>query len=243
MSADTTENAENKPNKSKVLLIPIRILIALTVILWVTSLFFYAVLVVSKTSSEYGLIYNIEGTSMNPTIDENCTLVVDYTPFEQLQVGDIISYKMNKTHEARMSYQNQSNKPFVEKNMTIPPHSVVKNPAYDKDVDIKYLEDTNVVHRIIEIREADENYDRALFTQGDNCPERDFRSIMKSGYNCKVIYIIPFGGKLLGMLYVRKGIYGIFAATMICTFLTLVMIGKRLGKLEKMAANTNVAIN
>ena len=74
-----------------------KLLIAITVVLWIIFLFFYGLLFINKYTS-YNLYYNTSGESMIPTIREGYVLISKDVPFEDLQVGDIISFRMRKDH-------------------------------------------------------------------------------------------------------------------------------------------------
>ena len=198
----------------------IRILIALDIVLYIATAFFYSVLYIDR-NTQYEIVYKTSGESMLPTINDKCVIITYPTPFEELQVGDIIDFREDKTDEARKSYDNGTDKPSGFTNMTVPPHTYMENPPYDRDVGIEYVDGVSIIHRIIEIREADENFDRALFTQGDNNPEREFRSVMESGYKAKVIHIIPFGSELLKRLYDEEQIIGLLSAA----FFLMLLIG------------------
>ena len=200
----------------------LHLLIVLCILAWIFVALMYGVLLINRFSP-YEICYNTKGESMLPAIREGDVLVMGPTPFEELQVGDIIQFKEDKTHEARRGYHNGTDKPSGFENMTVPPHTDMENPPYDRDVGIEYT-DVHIIHRIIEIREADENFDRALFTQGDNNPEREFRSVMESGYESKVIYIVPFGGRLLRSLYRDRMIYALVLAALILTNIMVILI-------------------
>lgn len=192
--------------------------------------------------------------SMRPTIDQGSLIVSvspKYASFEDLQVGDIISFRDRSDNiavatasfsinmdvvyldENGNEYDNADGKGTIVLKKGKP--SEVKYASYPtpddlsasyKDEGIEYQNvNYRIMHRIVAIREADETSDRAIFTQGDNNDERDPKTVLSSGYVSKVIWYCDYLGWPLYFL-MHGGYYGLGIA--------LVVIGCVLAIMYKM---------
>lgn len=105
----------------------IRLLTVLNVVFWIVVVFFLVVSILN-TYSSYHPRYKFEGRSVYPTIQDGYVVILDETPFDELQVGDIIRFKMRVDYERKTHFQNNADTPFTDDNYTIPPKTTVENP-------------------------------------------------------------------------------------------------------------------
>ena len=230
MTGETTPATPVKPK----LKTSSRILLTITIILWLTYAFFHGILLIDKYTS-YHIYYNVTGESMEPTITEEYVVIIKENSFQEAKVGDIIEFKMRTDYDRSFRVQNHTDHPLVEGNYTVPVQTTIKNPPNDKDIGIEYIPKKSIIHRVISIREADGSFDRALQTQGDNNPKPDPKYVMESGYMGKIVYIIPFGARFLTRLYTDRMIFLLALLAIIMTYLSLFFIYRDLckGKEEK----------
>ena len=110
------------------------VLIILTLFFSLTFIFFHSIL----PAFEIDVCWDVSGISMSPTITEGALVIGKRVPYEELQVGDIITFKM-------IDHINQT----VDEN----------GQAYSEAV---YLDNENNTHRIISIDA------KGIHTKGDN---------------------------------------------------------------------------
>ena len=211
---------------------PTRIVLTIAIILWIIYFFFHIIMVIDHDSS-YHIYYNVTGESMEPTITEEYVVITKENSFQEAKVGDIIEFKMRTDYDRSFGVQNHTDHPLVEGNYTVPAHTTIKNPPNDKDTGIEYIPKKSIIHRVISIREADESFDRALQTQGDNNPKPDPKDVMESGYLGEVVYIIPFGASFLTKLYTDRMIFLLALIATIMTYLSLFFIYRDKYKTKK----------
>ena len=128
------------------------------------------------------------GISMEPTLKERALFILDEgIPFSDLQIGDIIAFKERTDAGQRYGFHNGTSQPKEYRGVIVQPGESVQNPPQARDEGITYTE-KHIIHRIVDIRPADENHDIAYWTQGDNSSFIDNRVVMESGFEGKVIW-------------------------------------------------------
>ena len=168
--------------------------------------------------------------SMRPTIDRGSLTIElspDRAPFADLKDGDIITFRDRADNTPMAShsisipmtivyldengneYDNADGKgtvaikqgKTVDLGHTSYPTPDDLNADYrDEGIEYKSVNYT-IMHRIVAVREADENSDQALFTQGDNNENRDPKTVLASGYVGKIIWYCDYIGWPLYLLY------------------------------------------
>ena len=159
----------------------------------------------------YGLGYHLTGDSMNPTMNESGLTVLCTTPFEDLQIGDVILFKrryeelsetfvyglrsekryMNESGEAVKEYDSEHPIEVID---NIPSGKVSEEAGFQDVLDpdsvfyddgLEYTPGEYIMHRVVSINT---NGDKALATKGDNNKALEEFPVMESGYLAKVVW-------------------------------------------------------
>lgn len=193
-----------------------------------------AALVFGIISSVSGVTYayEISGDSMLPTLQNNALVALEKKPFDELQVGDIILFRHRADTGWEISFSDEDMSSGVAyKSFDLTGDSPEK--SY-KDEGIIYKEGRYTLHRIVEIREADETGDRALFTRGDNNPGDDMKTVMESGYVAKVAWHLNYVGLFIRLMFSYKGVFWLLG---ICAVLTIAIFVMRIKSEELESSN------
>ena len=198
----------------------LKLLLPLDIILVVITLLTALFIIVEAILSSHGIILNFSnyGHSMDPTIKGNALVVIDTRfPFDELQPGDIISFKERPEHHmASASITIHISKAPENAPSTTPGSD--KSPESDSsdaktvssaenasdehrayhDENINYLPNRAVLHRIVAINTV---ADRALITKGDGNEQIDGVPVLKSGYIGKMLWHVNYIGSVLLFLY------------------------------------------
>lgn len=174
---------------SRVMKILGRIEIVLVIIALFFSLF---IIIFEKVLPARGLhvLYNNEGQSMEPTLREGGLVISDDTPYEELQVGDIIEFR-NIFRDINMSVTTFKKNPETGKLEAVSVNEQNIPGARD-----------NVIHRIITIDEE------GLHTRGDNNPANDPKPIPRDAYISKITWHMNYIGWPFKIMYAHGGFYG-----------------------------------
>ena len=141
------------------------------------------------------IINTTKGTnSMYPVLIGKSLIIENKNiPFEDLKVGDIITYW---ERVGPYFFQSHYRSPWGKTDEPEP--TPTPAPLY-KDEGIDYSPRDSIVHRIIEV--IDGPGDRALICQGDNNPKANPFPVMKSGYIGKVVWFSNELGPVFNALY------------------------------------------
>ena len=133
------------------------------------------------------IINTTKGTnSMYPVLIGKSLIIENKNiPFEDLKVGDIITYWERVDWDSNV-FRTEKKTVKIWKKGEPEPTSTPAPTALYKDGEIEYREKEFIVHRIVEV--IDGQGDRALICKGDNNPENDPFPVMKSGYIGKVVW-------------------------------------------------------
>ena len=122
-------------------------------------------------------------------------------PFEDLKVGDIITYREPVDWDSNVYRTIKKTVEIWKKGEPepTPTHALTASPTpLYKDEGIEYKAEY-IVHRIVEV--IDGQGDRALICKGDNNPENDPFPVMKSGYIGKVVWFSSELGPVFNAVY------------------------------------------
>ena len=158
----------------------------------------------------YSITSTVDSPSMNPLMMGETLLLEDTRiGFEDLEVGDIISYR-----ERVDADDNRATATFKIRNYPAgsKPPAEEPEPKY-KDEGIQYKPDINIVHRVVEI--IDGQGDRAIICKGDNNPVNDPKVVMASALNGKVIWSKSYIGVAYRWLYKDGSVLWLMAAVFI----------------------------
>ena len=158
----------------------------------------------------YSITSTVDSPSMNPLMMGETLLLEDTRiGFEDLEVGDIISYR-----ERVDADDNRATATFKIRNYPAGsrPPAEEPEPKY-KDEGIQYKPDKNIVHRVVEI--IDGQGDRAIVCRGDNNPVNDPKVVMASALNGKVIWSKSYIGAAFRWLYKDGSVLWLMAAVFI----------------------------
>ena len=170
----------------------------------------------------YMITTTTESPSMAPVMKGN-TLIFESKnfPFEDLKVGDIITYRKPRGWDIHISQSSVQTSNYRKKGAPEPTPSPVPTPSptpFYKDEGIEYKAGY-IVHRIVEV--IDGQGDRALICKGDNNPENDSYPVMKSGYYAKVIWFSNELGPVFHAVYeghiilVPMAVFGILGVCLV----------------------------
>ena len=191
--------------------------IVLGIIIVIALLAVIALGIISRISG-VTYIFGISGNSMFPTIQTNALVALEETPFDELQVGDIIIFRQRIDTGSKITFSDED----LQSGVAQKSFNLKDSPEESyKDEGISYKDGNYTIHRIIEIREADESGDRAIFTRGDNNPVNDRRTVMKSGYVSRVAWHLNYVGLFMRIMFYYKGVYWLLG---ICAVLTIAVI-------------------
>ena len=148
----------------------------------------------------YSITSTVDSPSMNPLMMGETLLLEDTrVKFEDLEVGDIISYR-----ERVDADDNLASSSFVIRNYPVGSKPPAEEPELKYiDSGIEYKPDMNIVHRIVEI--IDGQGDRAVICKGDNNPVNDPKVVMASALNGKVIWSKSYIGAAYRWIYKDGG--------------------------------------
>ena len=148
--------------------------------------------------------------SMQPLMMGETLLVMETNvDFDELEVGDIISYRERVD-------ANWASSSFVVRNYPVgskPPKEEPEPELKYKDEGIQYKPDESIVHRIVEI--IDGQGDRAIICKGDNNPVDDPGVVMESAFIGRVIWSKSYIGAAFRWIYKDHGVLWIGAAVFI----------------------------
>ena len=136
-------------------------------------------------------------------------------PFEDLKVGDIITYREPVDWGSNVFRTEKKTVKIWKKGEPEP--TPTPTPLY-KDEGIEYKAEY-IVHRIVEV--IDGQGDRALICKGDNNPENDPFPVMKSGYIGKVVWFSSELGPVFNAVYrghiilVPMAVFGILGVCLV----------------------------
>lgn len=161
----------------------------------------------------YRISCTTDSPSMQPLMVGETLLLEDTrVKFEDLEVGDIISYR-----ERADVGDNVASHSFVIRNYApgskLPEEEKIEEPKTYKDEGIQYKPDINIVHRVVEI--IDGQGDRAVICKGDNNPVNDPKVVMASALNGKVIWSKSYIGAAFRWLYKDGSVLWLMAAVFI----------------------------
>ncbi len=169
-----------------------KILIRVELVLCCLALFFSIILIVfDQILPRFGIstYYKIDGNSMYPTICEGALLIGDRTPYEDLQVGDIIFFKKVVSVSARSTISIVKEGEEMEK---------MEEGTSDKKNSYHYFEHENVLHRIVKI-DSD-----SIHTRGDNNDGDDFYPVTTENYVAKLVWWNNYLGWPFLIMYEKK---------------------------------------
>ena len=176
----------------------------------------------------YSITSTVDSPSMNPLMMGETLLLEDTRiGFEDLEVGDIISYR-----ERVDADDNRATATFKIRNYPAgsrPPAEETEQKY--KDEGIQYKPDKNIVHRVVEI--IDGQGDRAIICKGDNNPVNDSGVVMASALVGKVIWSKSYIGAAYRWLYKDGSVLWLVAAVLIpigVWILVLMLCAVRLSK-------------
>ena len=189
-----------------------------------TALYVLSVIVLFLILPAFG--YRISSTTDSPSMQPLMmgeTLLLEDTKigFDELEVGDIISYRERvDANWAATTFKLQNYKIGGE------PPEEIEAPKY-KDEGIQYKPDINIVHRVVEI--IDGQGDRAVICKGDNNPVNDPGVVMASALVGKVIWSKSYIGAAYRWIYKDRGALWIGAAILIplCVWLLVLFLSIR----------------
>ena len=203
----------------------LKLLLPIDIILVVITLFTSLFIILEAILSSHGVILNFSnyGHSMDPTIKGNALCAFDTRfPFDELQPGDIISFKERPEHHMASASitmhisKAPENAPSTTPDSDKSPESDFSDAktvssaenAYDehtayKDENIAYLDNRAVLHRIVAINTV---ADRALITKGDGNEQIDGVPVLKSGYIGKMLWHVDYIGEGVKVLYENFGL-------------------------------------
>ena len=218
----------------------LKLLLPIDIILVVITLFTSLFIIIEAILSSHGIILNFSnyGHSMDPTIKGNALVVIDTRfPFDELQPGDIISFKERPEHHMASASitmhisKAPENAPSTTPGSDKSPESDFSDSktvssaenAYDEhrayhDENINYLPNRAVLHRIVAINTV---ADRALITKGDGNEQIDGVPVLKSGYIGKMLWHIDYIGEGVKILYENFTL--IMLLTVVMTTCTLLL--------------------
>ena len=221
-------------DKNKALNKIVKVLTGLDIVLGITVFIaLLAVIALGIVSHISGVtyIFGISGNSMFPTIQTNALVALEETPFDELQVGDIILFRQRTDTGGKITFSDEDfQSGAAHKSFNLKGDS--PEESY-KDEGISYEDGSYTIHRIVEIREADESGDRAVFTRGDNNPVSDRRTVMESGYVSRAAWHLNYVGLFMRIMFEYKGVCWLLG---ICAALTITVIMIRPGQ-EKTEAS------
>ena len=207
-------------DKNKALNKMVKVLTGLDIVLSITIVIaLLAVIAFGIVSHVSGVtyIFGISGNSMFPTIQTNALVALEETPFDELQVGDIIIFRQRTDTGGKITFSDEDfQSGAAHKSFNLKGDSPEK--SY-KDEGISYEDGSYTIHRIVEIREADESGDRAVFTRGDNNPVNDRRTVMESGYVSRAAWHVNYLGDIIKQIYQKEFIICLFGSFAVVTVL------------------------
>ena len=198
----------------------LKLLLPIDIILVVITLLISLFIILDYLLPFAGIILNFSnyGHSMDPTIKGNALCAFDTrAPFDELQPGDIISFKERPEHHMASASitmhiskapenapstapgsDKSSESDFSDaKTVSSAQNASDEHTAY-KDENIAYLDNRAVLHRIVAINTV---ADRALITKGDGNEDIDSVPVMESGFIGKMLWHIDYIGSVLLFLY------------------------------------------
>ena len=184
----------------------------------------------------YSITSTVDSPSMNPLMMGETLLLEDTRiGFEDLEVGDIISYR-----ERVDADDNRATATFKIRNYPAGsrPPAEEPEPKY-KEEGIQYKPDKNIVHRVVEI--IDGQGDRAIVCRGDNNPVNDPKVVMASAFNGKVIWSKSYIGAAYRWLYKDGSVLWLMAAVFIPIGVWLLFILRSVRSLPSSSAPSEPA--
>lgn len=237
MMADLTEEKSTNLQRLKKVLLKIEgVLLIVSVALMV--LFFLNV----GSLNLFGIYFyaNSHGESMLPTLTDGTLFLAatpEYAPFSELEVGDIIAFRERMDRGSvtvKMEPKTDGDKFWVEVKGVENNYSP-EFPQHDEG--IKYTQE-HIMHRIVEIREADDEGDRAVYTKGDNNDGREPWPVMESGYESKVLWYCNYIGWPVHLIFETGAFIWLFAVTSLIGAIILIGETVQSEKEKKLAAET-----
>ena len=215
------------------------------ILIAIEAVLFIAMIILMEMQTAYNmpdgkfhLEKNPTGHSMDPTITEETAFIWVENDIEDVKVGDIILFQKRRAtdfdaKEAGMTVTLTDD--GIQLHFDNPPNQKDENLAYDPQI--------NVLHRVIDIREPNEKQDLALKTRGDNNDIDDLYPVMKSGYRGKVIFYSTALRDLIILMFEREYYIVYCSITMALLAFLLADYMVRTTKGNRNAANTSVAGN
>ena len=206
----------------------LRLLLPIDIILVVITLFTSLFIIIEAILTSHGVILNFSnyGHSMDPTIRGNALVAIDTRfPFDELQPGDIISFKEPKglntaTDSMKVHISKADENGNVIDSSSSSTGTEPESNTVDETADIEYLESRAVLHRIVEIQDMSTG-DRILTTKGDHNPYLDRNPISAEAYMGKMLWHVNYIGSVLLFLY--KNFTLIMLLTMVMSLSTTLL--------------------
>ena len=214
------EEKQIKPSSRQPFLL--RLMNLLTAVMFSITLLTSIFILLDSLLPHFGLYLNFSnyGHSMEPTVNGNALILIstpDRTPFENLNVGDIILFKEPNGHNtATDSIKVHISKVGSLSSDTLSSTSDITTPDMPPEDEmhemenIEYLLDRAVLHRIIDIVEINTpssssdtagSEERILTTKGDSNPIPDRYPVNADAYLGCMIWSIDYIGAVLLFLY------------------------------------------
>lgn len=183
---------------------------------------------------------NSHGESMLPTVKDG-TLFLAATPkrvpFDELEVGDIIVFRerMDKGSFSLKMVPVIDGDKFWFEFQGVEDNYSPEFPQHDEG--IMYNNDL-IMHRIVEIREADDEGDRAVYTKGDNNEKREPWPVLESGLHSKVLWYCNYIGWPVHLIFETGAFILLFAVSSLTGVIILIVWTVQSEKEKKLAAET-----
>ena len=213
---------EKTPHASKIATTLLKILRPITAVMIFITLLTSIFILLDSLLPHFGLMLNFTnyGHSMEPSIRGNALILIstpDRTPFEDLNVGDIILFKEPKgLNTATDSIKVHISKVGSPSSDTLSSTSDITTPDMPPEDEmhemenIEYLLDRAVLHRIIDIVEINTpssssdtagSEERILTTKGDSNPIPDRYPVNADAYLGRMLWHVDYVGSVLLFLH------------------------------------------
>ncbi|MBQ9009228.1 MAG: hypothetical protein IJ088_07875 [Clostridia bacterium] len=181
------------------------------IISWSLTLLFSILILLNRhlfPSLGFSVEVNHTGESMLPTLNSTALSITDLDfPFEELKVGDIISFRRRRLFAVVSQTSNSTKKgeAVTEEELTeeaagkvdVVEDQKAEEPKEERE--IQYISKITE-HRIVE--ETVENGEKAFITRGDNNDGPDLYPVVKSGFIGKNVFFVNGLGLLFKIVYV-----------------------------------------
>ena len=210
------------------------ILVRIEILLVILVVFFgLAIIINLNILPNYGYYFDssMGGESMLPTLRDGALVLEampSVAPFNSLQVGDIVGVKEPKQLPG---YSIKMSITIGDSGVGETVYDPVDRTLRPRDDGIEYRAKEGRCHRIVEIREASEEYDRAIYTKGDNNPSEDQFPTLESGYSWKLVWSMNYIGWPF-LIVVHYGGYYWLLGLMVLLIPVLMLLSHRMKKVQ-----------